>query len=133
VPGARALAPLTEVATAALLYGRAPSLKATITLWQAPAGHHLIVVGVTDANPNPPIADQSDPGEPGHGRGLHLLHASTDGCGWHPEGQGKTIWFSLTTGDDQTSGHTKGTGWPAADGPGELHQPSATHQPAPAR
>lgn len=95
----RAALPLSEVVTNALLYGRAAHLQVSIDLWQSGDGRRLVVVGVQDHSPHPPMMSglRPDDARPG-GWGLHLLSAVSDTCGWYPrtDGPGKTVWFTCT-------------------------------------
>jgi hypothetical protein len=83
---------LTEVATNALLHARTPF---SVRL-EHDAARGLLRCAVTDHSPLPPRLRRHSP-TAATGRGLRMLEQLSAGWGVHPEPDGKTVWFEVSS------------------------------------
>jgi anti-sigma regulatory factor (Ser/Thr protein kinase) len=82
---------VSEVVVNAVKYG---AMRDTIEV-TATCDRRLLVVGVRDHNPDPPVVLEVGPAAPG-GRGMHLVQRMAHSWGVRPHGAaGKTVWFQV--------------------------------------
>ncbi|MFC1418760.1 ATP-binding protein [Streptacidiphilus cavernicola] len=83
---------VSEVITNGLRHGG--TAEALTAVMQAEGD--LITFAVRDSNPAGPARPLEVAGSlPLGGRGMFLIEVMADGSGWHPDGEGKLVWFQL--------------------------------------